>query len=111
VFLNGAHLETAELRVAVDEVARAHPGFFMGRFDLRTPSLEDFKAGRFEVLELNGVSAEPAHIYDPSVSLLDAYGALCRHWKMALEIGAINRAAGAEPMSIPRLLRLRKQHR
>jgi membrane protein DedA with SNARE-associated domain len=110
IFLDGARYETAELRKAVDAVAKSHPGFYFGRFDLRSPSIEDFQAGRFHVLELNGVSAEPAHIYDPAVSLLDAYRALYRHWRIAFEIGAANRVAGACPMSFGEFLRLVLPH-
>lgn len=106
IFLNGAHLETLELRAAIDRVAKSHPGFYLGRFDLRAESVTDFQAGRFRVLELNGVSAEPAHIYDPSVSLFDAYRAMFRQWKMAYEIGAANRARGAAPMSLQEFARL-----
>jgi membrane protein DedA with SNARE-associated domain len=106
IFLNGAHLETPELVAAIDAVAKSHPGFHLGRFDLRAASESDLQAGRFQVLELNGVSAEPTHIYDPSVSLVDAYRAIFRQWGMAFEIGAANRERGAAPMSLGEVLRL-----
>jgi membrane protein DedA with SNARE-associated domain len=109
IFLNGSHLETPDLLAAIDEVAQSHPGFYLGRFDLRSASEVDFRAGRFQVLELNGVSAEPTHIYDPSVSLLDAYRAMFRQWRMAYEIGAANRNRGAAPMSFRELMALVKQ--
>jgi hypothetical protein len=98
VFLNGAKLETEALRAAVDSVAQSHAGFYLGRFDVRSPSIHDLQSGRFEVLELNGVSAEATHIYDPSVRLLEAYRVLFRQWRIAFEIGALNRQAGQEPM-------------
>ena len=50
VFLNGASLETEALSAAVDSIARSHPGFFFGRFDVRSASVEDLQTGRFEVL-------------------------------------------------------------
>jgi membrane protein DedA with SNARE-associated domain len=96
IFLDGSRYVTPELEFAIDAVAQSHPGFYFGRFDVRTPSIADFQAGRFHVLELNGVSAEATHIYDPSVSVLEAYRVMFRHWRVALEIGAANRAAGAE---------------
>jgi len=98
VFLNGAGLATEALRSAIDAIAQAQPGFFIGRFDVRSASIENLKSGRFEVLELNGVSAEATHIYDPSVSLLEAYGVLFRQWRIAFEIGAANRGEGVQPM-------------
>jgi membrane protein DedA with SNARE-associated domain len=109
IFLDGAHLETPALREVLDRVAKSHPGFYMGRFDLRTPSEPELQSGRFEVLELNGVSAEPTHIYDPSVSLLDAYRAMFGQWRMAYEIGAANRDRGAAPMTFRQLVLLLKQ--
>jgi membrane protein DedA with SNARE-associated domain len=62
VFLNGATLETAALRSAVDAVARRFSGFYIGRFDVRSESVEQLQLGQFAILELNGVSAEATHI-------------------------------------------------
>jgi membrane protein DedA with SNARE-associated domain len=100
IFLDGSRYETPELRAAIDAVAQCHPGFYFGRFDIRTPSLADFQAGRFSVLELNGVSSEATHIYDPAVSVWAAYRTLFRQWRLAFEIGSANRAAGARPMTL-----------
>jgi len=111
VFLNGAEFETAELRAAVDAVAKSNPGFFIGRFDVRTASAADLRAGRFEVLELNGVSAEATHIYDPSVSLVEAYRVMFRQWRIAFEIGAMNRAAGDRPLGFREFARLVRRRR
>ena len=92
VFLDGADLETEALRRAIDGAARAHPGFYFGRFDLRAESAEALQAGRFHILELNGVAAEATHIYDPAVSVWEAYRVLFRQWRIAFEIGARCRA-------------------
>jgi hypothetical protein len=106
VFLNGGTLETAALHSAVDAVARRFSGFYIGRFDVRSESVEHLQRGRFEVLELNGVSAEATHIYDLSVTLPDAYRALFRQWKIAFEIGAMNRQLGQQPMPLRGLVAL-----
>jgi len=98
IFLDGAHLVTPALCEAVDRIARSYPGFFFGRFDVRAASIADLKAGRFAILELNGVSAEATHIYDPSVSVIEAYRVLFRQWRIAFEIGARNRKAGYQPL-------------
>ncbi len=100
VFLDGSDLMTDVLNEAVDRVAQAHPGFYIGRFDIRAASERDFQEGKFQVIELNGVSAEPAHIYDPAVSLVEAYRTMMWQWRTAFEIGAINRAAGFAPMTV-----------
>ena len=84
IFLNASGLLTPTLETAVERVSRTHPGFYLGRYDVRAESVEALQAGRFKVLELNGVGAEPAHIYDPAVSLLDAYRELYRHWRTSV---------------------------
>jgi membrane protein DedA with SNARE-associated domain len=111
VFLDGSCHETAALHAAVDAVAQCHPGFYFGRFDLRTPSLADFQAGRFSVLELNGVSAEATHIYDPAVRVWDAYRTIFRQWRFAFEIGAANQAAGARPLTAAEFVALIRRRR
>ncbi|MBL8232443.1 MAG: VTT domain-containing protein [Bryobacterales bacterium] len=91
IFLDGSALWTEALDRAVDRVAQAHPGFYFGRFDVRAASVEALQRGEFLVLELNGVGAEPAHIYDPAVSLSAAYRALLAHWREAFAIGSAAR--------------------
>ena len=106
VFLDGGHLQTEALSSAVDAIASNFPGFYFGRFDVRASTLVDFQAGRFEILELNGVSAEATHIYDPSVGILEAYRVLFSQWRIAFEIGAHNQRAGWKPMPLLDLIDL-----
>ena len=54
-----------------------------------------FAGGEFTIIELNGVTSEATHVYDPAVGLLDAYRALFAQWSLAFEIGAANARAGA----------------
>lgn len=110
VFLDATHLLTEALERRIDAISKTHPGFFFGRYDVRTPSVEAFQRGELTVIELNGVSAEPTHIYDPRVSLWNAYRALLRHWSNAFRIGAENRARGARPTPLMELLRIASRH-
>lgn len=105
VFLDGSHHLTPALEDAVDRICRALPGFYFGRFDVRSDSTADLRAGRFRVIELNGVSAEATHIYDPAVSIWSAYGTIFTQWKLAFAIGAANRALGVKPDSVRELIR------
>ncbi|MGJ5814590.1 VTT domain-containing protein [Paludibaculum fermentans] len=110
IFSNGAPLWTPALEAEIDRISKLHPGFAFGRFDLRVPSAEDFRSGRnLQVIELNGVGAEATHVYDPSVSLWAAYSAMYTHWRLAFEIGAVQRRRGAQPVSLGTLLRLWRQ--
>lgn len=62
-------------------------------------------AGRnLKIIELNGVTSEATHIYDPKLSLFDAYRVLFRQWRIAFEIGNLNRARGIYPASVGELL-------
>jgi membrane protein DedA with SNARE-associated domain len=106
IFLDGARLETAALRSVIDAIARNFPGFYFGRFDVRSKSVAAFERGQFEILELNGVTAEATHIYDPSVNLLEAYQVLFGQWRIAFEIGARNRQLGKPPMPVDGLVAL-----
>lgn len=106
VFTDGGALATPELTAAVDRLSRGVPGFFFGRYDLRAPTLDDFRAGRhFKVIELNGVTSEATSIYAPGASLLAGYRTLFRQWRLAFEIGAANVRRGARPTSVGEVLR------
>jgi hypothetical protein len=94
IFEDATWLKTAELARSLDEVLADFPGFHFGRFDLRSPSVEAFQRGEFRILELNGLTSEPTHIYDPRLSSIAAYGALFHHWHAAFRIGAANRDLG-----------------
>ena len=103
IFNDGSALLTPELEAEIERISRRHPGFFLGRFDIRAATVEEFRAGRFWVIELNGVSAEPTHIYDPRVSLFDAYRAMFSQWRAAFAIGAVHRSRGVAPMKLGEL--------
>jgi membrane protein DedA with SNARE-associated domain len=104
VFLDGNWIKTPELESRIDDIGRSYEGFYFGRFDIRTPSIDDFKAGRnFKIVELNGVTSEATHIYDPRNSVIDAYRVLFEQWRLAFEIGARNRDRGIRPSSLREL--------
>jgi membrane protein DedA with SNARE-associated domain/pimeloyl-ACP methyl ester carboxylesterase len=98
MFLDGGWVKTDELEEAIDRVCRGYDGFYFGRFDIRTTDIEEFKRGRnFKVIELNGVTSEATSIYDPKNSLFTAYRILFDQWRIAFEIGALNRKRGIKP--------------
>ena len=88
-------------------MSRSIDGFFFGRYDIRGETTAEIQAGRFKVIELNGVSSEATNIYDPRGTLRAAYGSLFRQWELAFRIGAANRALGARATpALPLLGRL-----
>jgi hypothetical protein len=106
VFLDGGHLLTPGLEDRIDAVCHGIDGFYFGRFDLRSGSIEELKAGRFKIIELNGVTSESTNIYDPRFTLFEAYRILFRQWRIAFEIGLMNISLGAHTVTIRDLLRL-----
>jgi membrane protein DedA with SNARE-associated domain len=107
LFLDGAWVWTPELERAIDTLSQSFEGFYFGRYDLRVPSAGDLRRGEnFKVLELNGVTSEATHVYDPKTSLLEAYRVLFAQWRLAFEIGARNRDLGARPTPVADLVRL-----
>jgi membrane protein DedA with SNARE-associated domain len=107
LFLDGRAVQTPALVSAVDAVSQRYDGFFFGRYDIRTRSLEDFRQGRnFKIVELNGVTSEATHIYQPGNSIWYAYRTLMRQWRLAFDIGAANRRRGFLPSPASRLFKL-----
>ena len=107
LFLDGKDLLTPALEARIEAIARAVPGFFIGRFDVRYSDVGRFKAGEdLRVIELNGVTAEPTDIYDPGRSVSSAYAALFDQWRRIFEIGSANLRRGYHGASAARLIQL-----
>ena len=107
VFLDGSWVKTDALEAAIDRISKTYDGFYFGRYDIRTPCVEDFKEGRnFKIVELNGVTSEATHIYDPKNSLWNAYKVLFEQWRIAFEIGAHNSRCRVSGTSLPSLANL-----
>ncbi|MGD8837234.1 MAG: alpha/beta fold hydrolase [Desulfobacteraceae bacterium] len=105
LFLDGNHLITPALERAIDGISRRFKGFYFGRYDIRCPSVEAFQAGMdFSVVELNGVTSEATHIYQPGNGLLQAYATMMRQWRICFEIGAANARNGIRPISVRALI-------
>jgi hypothetical protein len=111
IFLDGGDVITPELEAVIDQIAKSFEGFFFGRFDIRVPSRQDLMAGRnLKIVELNGVTSEATHIYDPKMSLVDAYRVLFEQWRIAFEIGRLNRERGFRATSARELLRAAREY-
>lgn len=106
LFLDATPLATPALAATLARLADAVPGYAFGRLDLRVPSAAQLQRGEgLQVLELNGVAAESAHIYHPGTPLVDGYRAMFRQWALAFEIGAAHARLGAPTTGPIELLR------
>jgi hypothetical protein len=111
LFLDGSGLRTPALERRIDEIARAVPGFFVGRFDVRYSDVDRFRAGDdLAIIELNGVTAEPTDVYDPDRSIWSSYRALLAQWHLVFRIGAANLRRGHRGAGAGRLARIGLDH-
>lgn len=100
-FLNYNHLITPDMVAAFDTIQAQLPGCFVFRLDLKTPSVSDLQKGQnVKILEINGVGSDPAHIFDPSVPLLEIWAAYFRLWKKIFEISTAQHRMGVPYMTL-----------
>ncbi len=105
IFKDGMHLWSKELETSIDKISRKINGFFIGRYDLRYSDPELLRSGHsFQILELNGASAEATSAYDASNSLIQAYALLFKQWDLVFQIGFRNRALGHKPEQVFNIL-------
>jgi hypothetical protein len=110
-FLDNNFLINKELELVFDEISKPVKGFHYGRFDLRVSSIEDlYKGKNIKIMELNGVSADPGHIYDPDYKLLKAYSDIAKHWKILANISIEQQKYGIKPIPIKILWPVVKAH-
>ncbi|NOT60328.1 MAG: hypothetical protein HOP19_08900 [Acidobacteria bacterium] len=95
IFWDGMQYLTPALTEAIERLSQSYEGFYFGRYDIRAASTEAFQRGAFKVIELNGVTAEATHIYDPRYRVWQAYRVLFEQWRAAFAIGAANQRRGA----------------
>jgi hypothetical protein len=109
LFLDATALATPALAATLTRLCDAVPGYGFGRIDLRVPSAAHLQRGEgLQALELNGVTAESAHIYHPDTSLLSGYRAMFAQWSQAFALGAAYARKGAKitrPLELLRLFR------
>jgi len=106
IFLDACELATPELTERIGAVSACFEGFYFGRYDLKAPSREALARGEgLRVIEVNGVTSESTHVYDPRHSFGYGLGVLLRQWSLAFEIGAVNAARGVRTPSLFGLLR------
>lgn len=106
LFLDGSHLITDALTRAIDRISKNFAGFYFGRYDIRVSDERHLVQGKkLQIIELNGVTSEATSIYDPKHSLWHAYRVLFRQWRIAHEIGLMNIANGASPITLRQLIR------
>lgn len=110
-FLSGQHLINTRLEDVFRHIAEKIDGFNFGRFDLKVASVEDLMKGeQIRIMELNGVTSEPGHIYDPSLNLFRAYKDTAANMKLMFQVSQQSRKLGAQTTPASEMIRLIRQH-
>lgn len=91
-FINGNHLISKQLENTFDKLSKSIPGWYYGRVDLKYNSFKELENGTdFKILEINGIIAEPTHIYDAeNYNYFQALKAIRTHWRSLYEVATTN---------------------
>ena len=110
-FYNANHIINDQLTQVFDHISHKIEGYYYGRFDLKVKSLEDLYEGKnMKIIELNGVSSEVAHIYDPAYQLIQAYKDVFKHMKYIYQIAKKNHNNGVSYNSLWAFLKDLRAH-
>lgn len=94
-FINGAHLINSKLVQQFDLIAQSMNEFYYGRFDLKVRSMEDLYTGEgIKIMEVNGTTSEPAHIYSSELNLLKVWKIILHHTGLTYKIAMQNNKRG-----------------
>lgn len=89
-FTDDSNLVTPDLEKAVFKVLDQQDGFNYGRLDVKTSSAEALQRGEFVIIEVNGISSLPTHMFDPNHSLWRSYRILFRFGRHLVKIAKEN---------------------
>ena len=89
-FYDASDLITKELSDTMDKLSKHLNGFYYGRFDVKSESIDAFQKGNLVVLEVNGANSEPTHIYDQKFNLIQAYREIKSHLDYQYKISKLH---------------------
>lgn len=110
VFYDASHLHKPALVGRLQAILDQTEGIYYGRMDIRAADDEALMRGEFTILELNGVTGEPAHIYDPSFSFVKAWSELYKHLALLPGLSEQLIKMGHQPVTLLALLNRSEQH-
>ena len=103
-FINESHRINDALHQTFTQVSNRIEGFYYGRFDIRVTSWEDlFEGKNISILELNGLTSDVTHIFDPEYRLRDVFKTQNQHIKIAYKIAKANLKSGVRATPIVEL--------
>ena len=90
-FTDDTHWLTSELETRIFSVFDSQPHFNFGRLDVKAESKDAMLRGEFVIIEINGVSSLPTHMFDPDHSLFEAYKIFFEHGRCLVDIAKEHR--------------------
>ena len=97
---------TPALEEKIFAICDAQEGFNFGRLDVKAESKQALLEGDFVVIEVNGVSSLPTHMFDPRLSLLSAYRIFFEHGRYLASIAREMRDKPMQLLSLKEVLQL-----
>lgn len=89
-FVDVSDMASQALVDIFDELSKQVPGFFYGRYDVRTKDMEALLHGNYSIMEINPTYGEPTWMYDPSYSFWQQQAILLQHRSLMYTIAMQN---------------------
>lgn len=100
LFTDDSDLLTDRLESGICNFLAPVAGYNFGRLDVRADSVDAFQRGEFTVIEANGVSSLPTHMFDPKYTLFEAYRIFFKHGSYLVAAAVEQKHQSMELMSV-----------
>jgi len=101
LFFDASNLINEQVNSLFSAIAQDIEGFTFGRFDVRVQSLQGLQTGKgLHILELNGISSDPTHVYDPALSYWQVACYLSKHVHRMFLLSQEQRNNGHSPATL-----------
>mgnify|MGYP000724919337 CR=1 FL=1 len=99
--IDSSSMITEKMQSAFFDLADHIDDFYWGRIDVKARSKEDLSNGEhFQVIEVNGGSSEPSHMFDPKYNWFDVAKFITQHLKLHYGVVKANIEHGAQIPSL-----------
>jgi hypothetical protein len=110
-FINANNSITPQMVAVFDTIAKNMDGFNYGRFDLKVKRIDDLYTGEnIRIMEVNGCTSEPAHIYGEDMNLWKVYRDIFSNMKIVNQIAIANHKLGYPYVPIRKIVTETLQH-
>ncbi|MCC6818045.1 MAG: hypothetical protein IT245_04030, partial [Bacteroidia bacterium] len=105
-FENANHLINSANQRIFGQFLKGLDGFEYGRFDVKCKTIEDLETfENLNVIEFNGIAAEPTIIYDSRVGYIGALKIFKSHWKRLEDLSNFNKSRSYKSLSTSKIFK------